>query len=179
MVNKLYPVIYQNMGKSEFNTLSKDITEDKKVAIIMFVTPSNFAYKSETKLDSKMNVITENDTVIAMTNLIKYGASLLVNAEDTYESIGDSMPVATKSDVINIDNFLLANADKEIWAVCDAGIARSGFICWYLDQVHEIKRDWKGLGDYDPYEYKSIHFHAITSPALTQLAKENLLKTEP
>lgn len=179
---KEYPTKYINMGKDSLidfcrENASKDLSG---TAIILFITPSNFCFDTESSISENGNVSTNNSTVHALSLLSRFGDSLIINAEDIDEDIGDGMPAPRKVHFIAIDEFLKRNKDKGVFAVCDAGVARSGFVSWYLDMRNLNPRDWKNVG-YDgskgfrkTVEFKSDEMRAITTPMLTEIALEYL-----
>lgn len=163
-----YPTKYKNMSKMNFLSFCADNYRKDNVAVILFLTPGSLVSGSSS-LDDEFNIVSNNETVNCLAKLPQVSDSLIINIEDTFDYIGNAFPLATKNNIIHIDTFLKLNYDKEVIAVCDAGVSRSGFITWYLDKMNKITRDWKKLS---PYEFKSQEMRAITSPLLTKLAIE-------
>lgn len=163
-----YPTKYKNMSKANFLSLCADNYRKDNVAVILFLTPGSLTAGSSS-LDDEFNIVSNNDTVSCLAKLPQVSDSLIVNVEDTFDYIGNAFPLATKNSIVHIDNFLKLNNDKEVIAVCDAGVSRSGFVTWYLDRMNKVARDWTELS---PYEFKSKEMRAITSPLLTMFALE-------
>lgn len=173
-----YPTKYINMSKDALVEYCEEKDSLRQTAIILFITPANFAYGSECSITGSGELNTNNATIKSMALLSKFGDSLVIVAEDTDENIGEAIPAPTKEHFIAIDEFLKRNKDKGVFAVCDAGIARSGFVSWYLDMRNSNPRDWRDVG-YDgsggfrkSTEFKSKEMRAITTPALTKIALE-------
>lgn len=166
----MYPKVYENISKKSFIKYCENRMRKDHVAVILFVTPNSLSYGKSMMTDD-FSIVTDNETLQAMVCTQMVGASLIINVEDIDEYIGEAFPLASKDTVLQIDDFLKRHHDKHILAVCDAGVARSGFVSWYLDKKNGITRDWVKIAK---NEYKSKHFFAITSPRLTKFANEIL-----
>lgn len=173
MTKKIYPTSYQNISKEVF--ITKDVSES---ACIIFFSKDN-----EGKYEEK-----SCNTKTVKNHAIKAKDHLYIRCQDIGRNWPGQNEIPTIDDIYKINNFLLKNKDLNIYAVCDAGIARSGFVSFLLDiKNHNIDNVSPINPITEPYtdpEFKKNSFknhnplenRYITSPGLTELLlKSNIL----
>lgn len=146
----MYPTKYSNISKKELM-----ITDVKGKALIIFITDD----LEDIDPVEYPDLYTPNVYKISE----KADDSLFINAEDICLGFSNKYKAPQLADFVNINNFLLKNHDKEIIAVCDAGIARSGFVTFFLDVKNNNIDDVSYQKDYNGGSIFSVGAKKMTS----------------
>ena len=154
-MNNQYPKVYKNISKANF--LNEDI---KNKAVVIFMSEDNYKkeYKKyqDTYFETTFEKAKETDN------------KLFIHAKDVGLDWGfTETPNERMLDEIN--RFLLYNKDEEIISVCDAGVARSGFVTFLLDVKNNNLTDVERFETKQDIEFDSRKGRYITNPAFTWL----------
>lgn len=138
----MYPTKYTNISKKTL--MSANV---KGKALIIFHTAELDSIDAERYPD----LYTPNVRKLAE----KAHDVLYIQAEDIPIGWSDKpeSETPTMADFLAINDFLLKNHDREIIAVCDAGIARSGFVTFFLDVMND---NFEGIGYMEDYDGGAI-----------------------
>lgn len=165
----MYPKKYKNISKKE---LMREDVHNK--ALIIFIT------------DDLDTINPEEYPDLYTPNVIKISENsydtLFVNAEDICKGLSKDYRAPSETDFLNINNFLVRNSEKEIVAVCDAGISRSGFVTFFLDVKNDniddvsYQKDYNGGSIFSVGKRGTSYRRYLTNSALTDyLLSSNVL----
>lgn len=124
----MYPTNYNNISKEQM------FLEDlKDKACVVFITNEL----------NKINptVFPDLYTPNVIRKLIESKDFLLIIAEDVDDSYTEILERPNIQQMYQIDDFLKRHSNDEILSICDAGIARSGFVTLWLDIVNRKDLD--------------------------------------